>query len=420
VALNAETEAMMPPAGLQKAANWKAAPVSGSAVNLPWANVKVNPDSSGEAQNEPYVAINPANAKHLVVGANSWQSGTGQFEVFAYVSFDGGQTWTASQPYINRSASRLNAADATVIFGSDGAVYMGFVAFSPAEGAVAVSRSTDGGLTWSQQSWATSLTGPGADKPVLAMANGSLHVFWQGSALYSRVSNDRGATWGTTNTIEAGGRYAAPVVTGKTVNVVYTVGNTIRLARSANNGSTYSAQTVTTATALQARPTHYRAAIIPSAAADAAGNIYVAWADGRNAGSGNDILLTRVGAATEAIAPVVRVNDDASAADQLMPSVTVGADGQVNVAWLDNRDDAANYNYNIYMARSANGLSFGANNRVSNVTSNPDNDARLQGSMIGDYIGVAASNGTVYTFWTDTRNTNEDIYLAPVALPTGK
>src|SRR5438552_1318172 len=83
--------------------------------------------------------------------------------------------WKAAQPYINRNAARLNAADATVIFGADGAVYMGFVAFSPAEGAVAVSRSTDGGLTWSQQSWATSLAGPGADKPTLLAANGSLH-----------------------------------------------------------------------------------------------------------------------------------------------------------------------------------------------------------------------------------------------------
>ncbi|HXR43685.1 MAG TPA: sialidase family protein, partial [Pseudolysinimonas sp.] len=38
--------------------------------------------------------------------------------------------------------------DPTVAFGPDGAVYFGFVAFGPADGAVAVSRSLDGGRTW--------------------------------------------------------------------------------------------------------------------------------------------------------------------------------------------------------------------------------------------------------------------------------
>src|SRR5436190_337796 len=81
--------------------------------------------------------VDPHNAQHLVVGANTWNT-SGQFEVYAYTSFNGGKTWTSSQPYVSRNASRLNAADATVAFGSDGTVYFGFVAFNPAAGAVAV------------------------------------------------------------------------------------------------------------------------------------------------------------------------------------------------------------------------------------------------------------------------------------------
>jgi hypothetical protein len=34
--------------------------------------------------------------------------------------------------------------------------------------------------------------------------------------------------------------------------------------------------------------------------------------------------------------------------------------------------------------------------------------------MIGDYFALAAGNGVVYAAWTDTRNSNADIYLAPV------
>ena len=63
------------------------------------------------------MAVDPSNAKHIVVGSNSWLVGNGHFDVFAYASFDGGKTWTASQPYIDRNASRLNAADPTVAFG---------------------------------------------------------------------------------------------------------------------------------------------------------------------------------------------------------------------------------------------------------------------------------------------------------------
>src|SRR5437016_4375741 len=138
VASDLEAPPAMPLSG-----KWQARPATGSPVTLPWANIRVNNDATREAHNEPFVAIDPRNANHMVVGANSWQSGDGHFEVYAYVTFNGGRTWTASQPYISRNASRLNAADPTVAFGSNGEVYFALVAISPAHGAVAVSRSVD-------------------------------------------------------------------------------------------------------------------------------------------------------------------------------------------------------------------------------------------------------------------------------------
>jgi hypothetical protein len=411
---NADPDLMVPATNMPLNANWKAQPVKGTAVNLPWSNIRVNTDASSEAQNEPFVAVDPRNANHLVVGANNWQSGTGQFEVYAYVSFDAGKTWAASQPYINRNASRLNAADPTVAFGSDGAVYFAFVAFSPAQGAVAVSRSVDGGLSWAAQTWATSFTSA-ADKPTLAAGKSNLYLYWQGTGLQTRVSADSGANWGAVSTLDANGRNATPVVDSKgNVNVFYTTNSSINLARSTNGGASYSVSTVSNVTALQARPTHYRAAIYPAAGVDANGTLYVAWADGRNAGHGNDILLSYSTNGSSWSSPMT-VNKDSGSADQLMPALTVGRDGVVTVAWLDNRNDSNNYNYDVYMATSTNGgQSFGANTRVTEVSSNPNNDPRTQGTMIGDYFATASGNGVVYTFWTDTRNNNEDIYMAPV------
>jgi hypothetical protein len=407
----ADSDLQVPPA-LPLSTKWQAQPVSGAPVSLPWSNVRVNNDSTNEAHNEPFVAINPNNPNHMVVGANSWQSGDGHFEVYAYTTFDGGRTWTASQPYINRNASRLNAADPTVAFGSNGDVYFAFVALTPAQGAVAVSRSVDGGLTWTTQRWATSFAS-GADKPALVANGNELALFYQNGSLMGTTSRDSGTTWTTPATIEANGRNAAPVVANGKVHVFYVNANSIRVAHMSNLGSRYSTETVASATALQARPTRYRASIYPAAGADANGNMYVAWADGRNSGRGNDIMYSR--STNGGWSAPVTLNTDAGASDQLMPALAVGTDGSVNVSWLDNRNDSANYNYDVYMTRSMDGVNFGQNTRVSNVSSNPDNDQRTGGTMIGDYFAMAAGNGVAYAFWTDTRNNNEDIYMAPVS-----
>jgi hypothetical protein len=413
---SSDPDLLLPSTNIVKPANWQPAAVKAAPVNVPWANLKVNSDSTDEAQNEPYIAVDPKNAQHLVVAANSWQAGNGQFEVYVYASFDGGRTWSASQPYINRNASRLNGADPTVAFGADGAVYASFVAFSPADGAVAVSRSVDGGRTWASQSWATSFVGGAADKPALVAGNAGLYLFWQGSGLFARMSQDNGATWGTASLVDSVGRNAAPVVTQNGVTVFYTRGNNLMAATPFGKSVSDGPVLVSAVTPLQARPTHYRASVYPTAGVDARGTLYVAWADGRNLGRGNDILISRSADGAHWSSPAV-VNNDSGRSDQLMPALSVSADGAVTVAWLDNRNDANNYNYDVYLARASDGVNFSNNQRVTSVSSNPDNDWRTGGTMIGDYFALATGAGVAYPVWTDTRNGNQDIFLAPVAVP---
>jgi hypothetical protein len=414
----ADPDLLVPATNPHPASNWKAQPVNGATVSLPWANIRVNTDGGSAAQNEPFVAVDPRNSQHLVVGANNWMSGSGHFEVYAYASFDGGRTWAASQPYVNRNASRLNAADPTVAFGPDGSVYFAFVAFNPAPGAVAVSRSVDGGLTWGAQSWATSFTSEAADKPALVASAGGLTLVYQGSALYTRASVD-GSTWSGAAIVDVAGRNATPVADRNgNVSIFYATSNSIRLARTVNSASgNFNITTVSSVTALQPRAAQYRASIYPAAAIGPKGQMYVAWADGRNAGHGNDILYSSSTDGSSWTAPVA-LNTDAGNADQLMPALGVGADGTVTVAWLDTRNDAANVNYDVYMVRGTDGVHFGANTRVSNLSSNPNNDPYLQGSLIGDYFALAVSSNAVYPLWTDTRNGNEDIFVAPIKIGT--
>jgi hypothetical protein len=280
---------------------------------------------------------------------------------------------------------------------------------TPAPGAVAVSLSHDGGLTWDHQSWATSFTSV-ADKPAIAVAGGNIYVFYQNQALMSTVSANGGSTWSSAATIEAGGKNAAPVVDRNgNLYVFYNTADAIKVLRPGAARVT----TVSSAVALQPRPTQYRANIYPAAGVDANGVLYVAWADGRSTTTGNDILLSRSTNGMSWSAPA-RVNTDSGNADQLMPSLSVGKDGAVTVAWLDTRNDPSRVNYDVYMARATDGVHFTGNSRVTAVSSNPNNDPRTQGQLIGDYFALAAGDGAVYVVWTDTRNNNEDIYLAPV------
>ena len=75
------------------------------------------------------------------------------------------------------------------------------------------------------------------------------------------------------------------------------------------------------------------------------------------------------------------VNNDSGSGDQAMPALSVGRDGSVTVAWLDNRNDANNYNYDVYLAHATDGVNFSNNQRVTSVSSNPDNDWRTGGTM---------------------------------------
>ncbi|HST05927.1 MAG TPA: sialidase family protein [Chloroflexia bacterium] len=412
------SELTVPGANMPFAANFKASPATGAeaVASVPYANIRVNQDQTQEAQNEPFVAVNPSNSRHIVVGANNWAAGNGRFEVTAYVSFDGGATWAESHPYIDRNAGRIDAADPTVAFGSGNTVYFGFVALTPAPGAVAVSTSHDGGLTWSSQSWATSFAGA-ADKPAIAATStGKLYVFYQSQALFSTVSSNGGQSWSASSLIEDGGRNAAPV--SDSAGNVYVFYNTASAIRMARVGQTQRMQlsTVANTVGLRQRPVQYRANIYPTAGIASNGTLYVAWPDGVSSQTGNDIFISHLTANSDQgwTAPV-RVNSDSGNADQLMPALSVGSDNKVTVAWLDTRNDASRVNYDVYMARSANGTTFGANTRVTAVSSNPNNDPRTQGQLIGDYFALASGTNSVYVLWTDTRNNNEDIYLAPVS-----
>ena len=113
------------------------------------------------AEVEPWVAINPTDPSNII-GAwqqDRWSNG-GANGLVTGVSKNGGRTWTRTAPHFTRCSggNRANggnyqrASDPWVDFSPDGTAHQISLSFNDSNtlNAILVSRSTDGGDTWSE------------------------------------------------------------------------------------------------------------------------------------------------------------------------------------------------------------------------------------------------------------------------------
>jgi hypothetical protein len=113
------------------------------------------------AEVEPRVAVDPTNANHIVgvFQQDRWSNG-GAHGLVASTSFDGGATWAESWAHFSICAGGTTAnggdfqraSDPWVTFSPNGVVHQIALTFNDtnADNAVLASRSTDGGLSWSE------------------------------------------------------------------------------------------------------------------------------------------------------------------------------------------------------------------------------------------------------------------------------
>ncbi|MBC8484743.1 MAG: T9SS type A sorting domain-containing protein, partial [Bacteroidetes bacterium] len=149
------------------------------------------------------------------------------------------------------------------------------------------------------------------------------------------------------------------------------------------------------------------------------GNVYIVYAanpagpDPDNA----DIFLVRSTNYGASWSIPIRVNDDATTTDQWMPTISVDKNGTIYIAWYDSRmDPVNNILTRLYGTTSIDGgLTFTANENISNESFNPDAMKVGQGSgqayYIGDYIGISAIGNTSYAVWMDGRNNSLGSYV---------
>jgi hypothetical protein len=179
------------------------------------------------------------------------------------------------------------------------------------------------------------------------------------------------------------------------------------------------------------------------------GNIYFTVPDGVQDGPyyHSDILFMKSTNGGASWTTPLRVNDDplGKPVYQFHQWITVNQKGAIIILFYDQRNDPPNYRkFDTYVAFSFDGgETFTTNYRVSDVSSDP-NFALAEGKrmehpeeintpfmstpipeqptdtkagLLGEYIGVVAYNDMVHCVWTDTRDSNQNVYYSSFEIP---
>ncbi|HEY0451105.1 sialidase family protein [Actinophytocola sp.] len=188
----ADRDLMMADKGVTTEANSRvAARVASDDIQANGDN-KANPSDqfgsgAGFPANETAVAINPTDPKNVIAGSNDYEPAV-DATMGIYVSFDGGHTWPHSghaRQVTTPDRSMYGTGDPVLTFDRAGVAYASFIAFGRAncDSYVAVSRSTDGGVTW---------TAPVADVPAGAgITPGDGIVAHNGGPADCRIFHDK-------------------------------------------------------------------------------------------------------------------------------------------------------------------------------------------------------------------------------------
>lgn len=317
-------------------------------------------------------------------------------------SADGGQTWQAT--FFNQSGGRgkfndkpMIAVDTNPSSPYRDTVYVAWDTTADAKSApsstgVQLSRSTDGGRTFSAPT-AVSPTGGGqhfgigAD-PFVA-PDGTVHVAWNDGSqnIEEASSTDGGLSFGPPHVISPTNIAIATVIPAQNSRGVLI----------------------------------YPACGADSSSGPARGTLYCSWVD-LNGTNGLDVFVSRSTNGGSVWGVPLRVNDDPSgqANDQFFQWLSVDpVNGSVNLSWYDTRFDPSHVSTNVFYSRSTDGgLSYAPNVQVTTAPTNETGAGADLGNQYGDYEGIAAFGGIVHPVWTDRRasvaSLDEEVFTASI------
>lgn len=311
--------------------------------------VRVSHDIYSDAQAQHKTEVEPGEFAFGTTIVSAFQVGRvfggGASNIGWATSTNRGATWKHGYlPGItgNGGGPFGQASDASVAYDAKRKVWLiSSLGISGASVHVLVNRSTNGGLTWGKPVTVASgsndkdwiICDDNKASPHYGNCYGEYDIPGAGDSLQMRTSTDGGAHWGPARQPAGGsqGLGGQPVVLPNGDVVVpylgFTNGNpAIRSFRSTSGGGSWSATTAVANVQHHTAAGPLRESPLPSAAADAGGTVYVAWADCRfrTGCRSNDIVIAKSTSETTWAAPVrVPVDATSSTVDHFVPGLAV-------------------------------------------------------------------------------------------------
>jgi len=414
-----------------------------------------NEDISGGLvwESEPYMVIDPANPQHIVV---AWMGTSSHLNIKVITTFNGGSTWN-TPVVIPHVSPNYTCADVSMAFDRSGNLYTCYIdsKITHDSGAVYITKSTDGGLSFGTPTMVISGFADGSkyplDRPWLAVARGTgispdtLCVTTKPAPWvlppnrpYFVKSYDNGTTWSAWRYMDSTGYLvgnliqapmAAPTVDSAgrfhCMYPTYLPSESIYpryIMATEGAGSSFSYKTAyTIMSSGGALDTLAKAG--GRFICDPSQNNHLAFVYVANQLGDLDIFCLETMDGGNTWATPVRINDDAASNGKMQDMTWAGFDenGNLVTAWRDRRS-AAGTGYQqpteiwgaIKWKDSAN---FSANFRISD-TATPYDSIYLSGSG-NDFMNVAMAQDTLSAVWGDVRTGALNIWFSRRSMHTG-
>jgi hypothetical protein len=401
-----------------------------ASANVPLTQLSVDPFTNSTSQHRTEVEPDTYSFGSTIVSAfqvGRFFDG-GSSDIGFATSNDGGLSWqNGFLPGITTlfgSGPFDRASDPSVTFDARHNVWLisSLVLRGSSAVGVVTSRSTDGGHTWSRP---VTTTSGNADKNWIVCDNtatspffGTCYTEWDrpfsSDLLLISRSTDGGLTWSPAQTSgdAAHGLGGQPVVTpGGMVIVPYATPSigSIRSFRSVDGGASWRVSVQVSGVVDHPVAGGLRSEPLPSAEIDGGGKVYVTWQDCRfrfNCASNDLVMATTTPGTYPTWSSVVRIPIDstASSVDHFIPGLAVdrstsGATARLGLAYYFYPDAACSFStcqLDVGYVFSHNGGStWSAPTQLTGPISLSWIASTSQGRMVGDYISSSFANGGV-------------------------
>jgi len=408
--------------------------------------------SNMRAQAEPHIARATSNEDFLVgiFQEGRFATSGGAVDCGYSISHDGGLTWTrALIPHLTMTSGGpyFRATDPVVAINLINDVYLETLVATDAQfinGAVVLSKSTDGGATFAapvvayrpannsvfpDKEWMAINTFPGTATGSRLLVTFSLfsNINSEGAPIMRVYSDNRGATWSSPAAISTEttlqGSQPLYLPNGNCVVVYWNFGTNqqpgerLEAVISTDGGQTFGLPRVITFANEYNEPAIRTGSFLPSAVADrTTQNIYVVYQT--LLGGNPRIAFTKSTNGGTTWSTPVAISNNPAGLGVFNPAINVSADGKtLTCAFYDHRNNpGSNVLVDLYLAQSFDGgATWQPNIRLTSVST----DASLapltsEGYMLGDYLGVAQTTRPTVPavpIWVDTRTGNADPFI---------